>query len=186
MKDTKERLIAAGEKLFARAGVRQVTIRELNEEAGQRNASALHYHFGSRDGLLRAIVAKHQTVVDAERARRLELLFGPTVPDLIALVVAPLAEQLRSPSGRDYLRIVPHLLDLEGAVPPALDATMQLLTERLDLPPDIRRERLRSMLLAAFTLLADRAGAKKATLSHDRFVANLVDMATGMLLGAAP
>lgn len=182
MKDTKDLLITAGEKLFARAGVRRVTVRELNEEAGQRNASALHYHFGSRDGLLRAIVAKHQVVVDADRARRLELLDQPTVPDLIALVIAPLAEQLRSPSGRDYLRIVPQLLDLEAATPPALAATMEMLTERLDFAPDIRRERLRSMLLSAFTLLADRAGTKKPALSHDRFVANLVDMATGMLL----
>jgi AcrR family transcriptional regulator len=56
MKDTKERLLAAGEKLFARDGVHRVTVRELNEVAGQRNASALHYHFGSREGLLRAIV----------------------------------------------------------------------------------------------------------------------------------
>lgn len=182
MKDTKERLLAAGEKLFARHGVHRVTVRELNELAGQRNASALHYHFGSRDGLLRAIVERHQEVVDADRGRRLDSLTDPTVHDLVALVLAPLAEQLRSPSGRDYLRIVPQLLDVDGLAPPALARTMALLGERLGLPPELRSVRLRSMLLAAFTLLADRAGSRRPVLGHDAFVANLVAMATGMLL----
>src|SRR4051794_6204592 len=133
MKDTKERLLAAGEKLFARDGVHRVTVRELNELAGQRNASALHYHFGSREGLLRAIVERHQQVVDHDRADRLEKHTDPSVHDLVELVLAPLAEQLRSPSGRDYLRIVPQVLDMDGLGPPALSETMVLLTGRLDL-----------------------------------------------------
>jgi AcrR family transcriptional regulator len=182
MKDTKERLLAAGEKLFARDGVHRVTVRELNELAGQRNASALHYHFGSRDGLLRAIVERHQEVVDADRGRRLDALAEPTVHELVALVLAPLAEQLRSASGRDYLRIVPQLLDVDGLAPPALARTMALLEARLDLPAELRGIRLRSMLLAAFTLLADRAGARRPLLPHDAFVENLVAMAAGMLL----
>ena len=182
MKDTKERLLAAGEKLFARDGVHRVTVRELNEVAGVRNASALHYHFGSRDGLLRAIVDRHQAVVDALRRERLEKHTDPTVAELVELVLAPLAEQLRTPSGRDYLRIVPQILDLEDIGAPALNQTMVLLTDRLDLPDDLRGVRIRSMLLAASTLLADRAGQKRPVLPHDAFVDNLVAMATGMLL----
>ena len=182
MRDTKERLLAAGEKLFAREGVHRVTVRELNELAGQRNASALHYHFGSREGLLRAIVERHQHDVDADRARRLDALVRPSVRDLVWLVLAPLAEQLRSPSGRDYLRIVPQLLDLDGLAPPALRRTMALLGDQLALSPELRSVRLRSMLLAAFTLLADRAGQRRPALAHDAFVDNLVAMATGMLL----
>lgn len=182
MKDTKERLLAAGEKLFARDGVDRVTVRELNEVAGQRNASALHYHFGSRDGLLRAIVERHQEVVDADRARRLDAVVDPDIGELVALVLAPLAERLRSRSGRDYLRIVPQLLDFQLTAPPALERTMSLFEGRLDLPPDLRTVRLRSMLLATFTLLADRAGQRSPVLDHAEFVDNLVAMATGMLL----
>jgi AcrR family transcriptional regulator len=182
MKDTKERLLAAGEKLFARHGVHRVTVRELNEVAGQRNASALHYHFGGRDGLLRAIVDKHQEIVDRDRGERLKDLVDPTVRDLVELVLAPLAEQLRSPSGRDYLRIVPQILDIDGVAPPALGQTLELLGDRLDLPEDLRGVRIRSMILAGSSLLADRAAHPKRVLPHDQFVANLVDMATGMLL----
>jgi TetR/AcrR family transcriptional regulator, regulator of cefoperazone and chloramphenicol sensitivity len=175
-KDTRDRFIAAGEKLFARDGVHRVTVRELNELAGQRNASALHYHFGGREGLLRAIVEKHQTVVDADRARRLDALGpSPSRHELVGVVLAPLAERLRSPSGRDYLRIVPQLLHMDGFRPTALGRAMDQLGEHLP------AHRLRSMLLAATTLLADRAGEKRHALPHDEFVADLVAMATGML-----
>lgn len=185
MTDTKEKLVAAGERLFARDGVHRVKVKDLNELAGQRNASALHYHFGSRDGLLRAIVDKHQQVVDANRAERLTALGpDPELRELVEVVLAPLAERLRSPSGRDYLRIVPQLLDLDGVAPAALDQAMKLLGDRLaELSRELRAERQRAMLLAAFTLLADRAGRKKPALAPDVFLANLVDMATGMLRG---
>src|ERR687891_78479 len=54
---TAERLIAAAESLFATHGIDGVSLREINRAAGARNASALQYHFGDRDGLLRAVLA---------------------------------------------------------------------------------------------------------------------------------
>ena len=45
-------VIRAGEHLFARQGIHQTRVRELHELAGQRNTSALHYHFGDRDEFL--------------------------------------------------------------------------------------------------------------------------------------
>ena len=47
---TNERLLREAERLFARRGLYQVTVREITEAAGQRNVSALNYHFGSREG----------------------------------------------------------------------------------------------------------------------------------------
>lgn len=185
---TKDSLIRAGERLFARKGIHGAQVRELNELAGQRNASALHYHFGSRQGLLLAIVERHSSVVDAERARRLGALDDTAgVRDLVDVVVAPLASRLRSPAGRDYLRIVPQLLDGREGSPPALaDAFGRLVVQLGGLPVDLRSERLGAMLLAATTLLAVRAVTverrTKPRLAHDVFVANLVDMATAMLL----
>jgi AcrR family transcriptional regulator len=41
-----------GARLFARLGPAGVTTRQLHEAAGARNESALHYHFGGRDGLV--------------------------------------------------------------------------------------------------------------------------------------
>lgn len=173
--DTRDRLLRAGERLFAHHGIHGVTVRQLNAAAGVRNTSALHYHFGSRDGLVRAIVECHQAVVDADRARRLGALGeDPSVRDLVALVLEPLAAELGSPSGRDYLRIVPQLLEPGTTAPPALGRTMALLEQRLPRP-----DRILPMLLATTTLLADRAHRRGP---HDAFVADLVSMATGMLL----
>ena len=172
---TRDRLLQAAERLFAEHGVHGVTVRQLNAAAGVQNTSALHYHFGSRDGLVRAIVERHQAVVDADRASRLDALGDdPSVRDLVALVLEPLAAELGSPSGRDYLRIVPQLLEPGTAVPPALGRTMAMLEERLPRP-----DRILPMLLATTTLLADRARRRGP---HDDFVQDLVSMATGMLL----
>jgi AcrR family transcriptional regulator len=188
MSDAKDALIRAGEHLFARNGVHQTRVRELNELAGQRNASALHYHFGSRDGLLRAIYERHSRVVDADRAERLGRLNGtgsPSLHDLIEIIVGPLADHLERPSGRDYLRIVPQLFTSEVS-PPAITRAFELAREALaTMPPAIRDERLMSMLRAATALLAERASALEnggpLALDAAGFTANLIDMATGML-----
>ena len=169
----------AGEKLFARHGIHGVTVRQLNAAAGQRNTTAIHYHFGSRDGLVRAIVELHQAVVDADRMRRLESLPAePAVRDLVAVYLEPLAGELRTASGRDYLRIVPQMLERPDLLPPALGKVTAMLQERLDQP-----HRLRPMILATTTLLADRA---RRPGPHEEFVADLVSMATGMLLAPSP
>lgn len=54
-KDTKEKLIDAGEKLFALKGLAGVSIRELSQEAGA-NSALISYHFGSKEGLYAAVL----------------------------------------------------------------------------------------------------------------------------------
>jgi len=192
MADAKAALIRAGEHLFAREGVHQTRLRDLNEMAGQRNASALHYHFGSREGLLRAIFERHSATIDADRTSRLAAL-GADAPirDIVAVILAPMADHLVLADGRDYLRILPqHLI---GEVePPAVVKAFDLARQDLDrrgLPKTLRDERLISMLRAATTLLAERARAiedgESLTLDAEAFTANLIDMATAMLTAPA-
>ncbi|ABE39224.1 CerR family C-terminal domain-containing protein [Rhodopseudomonas pseudopalustris] len=52
---TRERLIEAGLKLFAELGMDGVRTRALAEVAGV-NQSAIPYHFGSKDGVYRAVI----------------------------------------------------------------------------------------------------------------------------------
>ena len=59
--DTRERLVDAGRTLFSRQGVYSTPLKAVVEAAGQRNPSALHYHFGSRAGLLNAILDSHNS-----------------------------------------------------------------------------------------------------------------------------
>ena len=73
-RSTKDRLLDAAQRLFARDGVHGARIRDINALAGQRNPSALHYHFGSREALLEAILARYQRDVDINVAAALDRL----------------------------------------------------------------------------------------------------------------
>lgn len=56
---TRDKLLDAAARLFAERGIDNVSIREIVRTAGQHNASAVHYHFGSRGEVLRAVLARH-------------------------------------------------------------------------------------------------------------------------------
>ena len=49
------RLVWAAERLFALHGIDGVSLRQVATEAGSNNNSAVHYHFGSKKGLIEAI-----------------------------------------------------------------------------------------------------------------------------------
>ena len=63
----KYKLIMAAIKLFGQKGVDAVSLREINREAGAKNNAALHYHFGTKYGLIEAVVHYIQAAFDEER-----------------------------------------------------------------------------------------------------------------------
>ena len=102
----REALVAVAERLFAERGVDAVTVRVVVKAAGQRNSSAVQYHFGNKAGLLQAILEPHQARLDARRAEMLdELGERPGLEALIEALIRPLASLLDSESGRHYIRI---------------------------------------------------------------------------------
>ena len=197
--DTKERLLCAGERLFAEQGIHRVRVRDLNELAGQRNSSALHYHFGSRMGLVEAILTRHEAVVDARLSQRLDELEAQPEPasirSLVDAIVRPLSDELEDQSGRDFLRIVPQVLPTlsrnlrSGRVEPMTQQTgrlLDLLDHRLAaLPVPVRRERLIAYALVLTGILADRAvqieSRRPMVLDGEQFVAHLLDIITAAL-----
>jgi AcrR family transcriptional regulator len=80
--DTRGRIIAAAENLFAEGGEDATSLRAITRAAGV-NVAAVHYHFGGRDELLRAVLDRKLGPLNA---RRLDLLdeavaaHGGTVP----------------------------------------------------------------------------------------------------------
>ena len=113
--ETRARLIRAGERLFAEHGIEVVSLREITRAAGQRNATALQYHFEDRRGLVRAILAKHNRDVEAERhgmLDELEARSGVGARDWVQTLVLPAAAKLADrDGGRDYLRIMAELMN---------------------------------------------------------------------------
>src|SRR5436309_1601566 len=49
--ETPDLILSVAERLFAEHGVDQVSLAQINREAGQRNRSAINYHFGSKQSL---------------------------------------------------------------------------------------------------------------------------------------
>ena len=197
--DTKQRLLRAGEQLFARDGIYRARIRDINALAGQRNSSALHYHFGSRDGLANAIMFGHQAEIDAEVERGLDALEAqggePSARAVLTAVVPPMAARLRTASGRDWARIVPQMMPMvsenlrRGAPKPTTpqsNRVLRLLRPALhDLPEILQRERLVNYSIALSALLAERAHQLSSdstpALSDKAFTANLIDTLTAIL-----
>jgi AcrR family transcriptional regulator len=64
--DTRERILDAAERLFAQHGIDAVSLREITR-AADVNIAAIHYHYGSRDGLVRAVLDR--VVVPINRMR---------------------------------------------------------------------------------------------------------------------
>lgn len=81
------------ERLYAEEGLAAVSLRRINDESGQRNKSALQYHFRSRGELVLAVVERHAAAI----ARRRAALERPAVLDTRArmrLVVVPVVDHL--------------------------------------------------------------------------------------------
>jgi AcrR family transcriptional regulator len=190
---TRERLIRAGERRFARDGVRGARLADIVRDAGQGNDSAVGYHFGSRQGLLRAIVERHVAQMDARRS------MPPPAADLRALVeaiVAPTAALLATDEGRDFLRIMEQVSDwsglgagrpnpvLEGTVLAAqLAALDALLVARVGRV--LARERAALLVTFLTAALAERARSRangtRQRLGHEKFTDHLVDLLTAAL-----
>ena len=190
---TRERLLRAAEIVFARDGIHAARVRDINKLARQRNPSALHYHFGSRLGLVEAIMLRHQDVIDAEYAEKLDALEARgdfSLRDVVEVAVRPIAARLETPSGRDFLRIIPQLAHALGAslrkgAPSPVTAQsrriLRLLDERLShLPEEVRRERLVVFVLMIGNIAANRAqliaAGRTPALGTPRFVQHFIDV----------
>jgi TetR/AcrR family transcriptional regulator, regulator of cefoperazone and chloramphenicol sensitivity len=104
--DTRSRLAIAAAHLFARHGVDATPLRDVVALAGQRNASAVQYHFGGRRGLVAAVLARHaDAVVGGDDAYE-----GASVDEVVEALVRLLRPKLATEEGRDFLRIVFELM----------------------------------------------------------------------------
>lgn len=89
--DTRLRILDTAETLFARDGVDKVSLRTVTMAAGV-NVAAVHYHFGSKDELLREIFVRRMTPLIEERLRRLAGCDAASEPSMIEQIVAAYVE----------------------------------------------------------------------------------------------
>lgn len=88
----RETILDAAERLFAERGIDAVSLRTINAEAGY-SVAALHYHFATRDGLVRALLERAQPRMLEQRAAMVATLSAqerPPLEDIVAALVLPL------------------------------------------------------------------------------------------------
>ncbi|WP_165978182.1 TetR family transcriptional regulator [Actinomadura darangshiensis] len=211
--DTRARLIDVAERLFAELGIESVSLRIVGIEAGQRNNSAAQYHFGSKAGLIAAIIAARSAAVDGRRAELVAALRSadrrPGPADLVALLVLPLVETIDATSERTwYLRFLANAMDHPmldapwrpgrsrppGAPDPPDPPGLRYLRRELkrllpDLPDAEFERRMRWTSMTTFRVLADYERQRSTTAGAPpsrQVVSDLTRMLVALLTAPYP
>ena len=198
--DTRDRLLAAAEQLFAEKGVDGVSLREISRASGAKNAIALQYHFEDRAGVLRAILDKHLPDVDARRSAMLDEIDaggtdaartqGADVRGLAAALVRPFAAKLADPEGGpEFLQIYADLVNrptpLIATVAGRIDS-LERWRDRVEplLAEDAARLHRRFTAILHTLLELSRRARSGPHADNRLFTSYLVDVVTAIL--AAP
>lgn len=108
--DTKAQLKRAAQALFARHGIDAVTVQQIVAAAGQRNNAALHYHFGTKEELIRQLLIDGAEQIDNRRQEMLAAMDkagGPSsVREVLDILVTPVIELEADKRRRGYIRLV--------------------------------------------------------------------------------
>lgn len=118
--DRRETLLRTAEALFASKGIDAVSLNEINKAAGQKNTSAMHYYFGSKEKLLDAILYEEFDVIVAQMNKSLDKLEAKqyfTGRELIAAVMTPFINMLENERGHNYLNILAQILNRNADMP---------------------------------------------------------------------
>lgn len=191
---TREQLMRAAEKLFARDGIDRVSVRAIIREAGQKNESALQYHFGNREGLIEALRQERAAQVNS---LRLEML-GEAPADLtlremcLLLVKPPFLLCREDPGFRDYVGVFGQLVlassrsivaTLTQAEAADARPLARMIETRLDLPPGLFPIRLENATRYAALSVSKRArdGASFRGREAELFLNDLADTLAAIL-----
>jgi len=201
---TREHILCVAERLFAEDGIDQISLRQITQAAGQKNASAIHYHFGSKDALVDAIYDLRMGAINLRRADMFAALQSQgKTEDLYALVdavVQPLAEcLLMSDPPNYYVQFAARAMEhpryykmawKRGKAGRAFAQLFDAIEHALpDLPPEVFSQRFGMTLRQVFGELSVHhqthlSGRSRGKANTALFVSNLVDSMTAAL--AAP
>ena len=195
----RETLLNSAEELFALHGIDAVSNRAIAEHAGTANHSAVTYHFGGREGLMRALLSRGRSEMAVRRAELLGPRPGrPALREIVTGHILPWTEHLASlpvpswrarflyqvasvPSGAEALReSTAQSMRLEEILPADLP-------ELREVSPNVLSSRARILggmvmgICASYEGQLEQGEARGTWLSVGYF---LVDAAVGLL--AAP
>lgn len=162
--DARTRILLAAERLFAERGVENVSLRQIGEQAGQRNNSAVQYHFDTKKGLIQALYDLRLVPLNKHRLQMLADLADPGPADLARIYVQPLSDAVIAAEGSwAYARFLDRYLG-RGREFESFDdqhgrgsrEVSRMMTEQLSHTGEaVSEERLRMIQVLTIRTLAD-------------------------------
>jgi AcrR family transcriptional regulator len=175
--DTKEQIISVAKRLFAERGFAGTTLRNVIGEADV-NLAAVHYHFGSKEELFRAVVQRFaRPIVEQELVMLKQLQAGgrvPTVEEILTVVLKPCLEFVAQ--DKEFLLVHTQFMGRCWAEPEPLKSIVEgefaaLIEAFLDVLQRVMPEQSRSQLawkldlvIAALVRVQSEAGQPLALL----------------------
>jgi AcrR family transcriptional regulator len=189
-RSTKEEIVRAAERLFAARGLDGVSLRQISLEAGTGNHSAVHYHFGSKDQLIRAIFEYRLPHLN-ERRRILFAQHEPTdLASVVECYVLPILEQGEQ-DGSHYLSFVamlqqsadPAVFELRPAEQRGAIREYREQFDRLmsDMPAPLRAHRIAQAITFSVHASAVRERAKATGVVVPPFALHVADLLDGIV-----
>src|SRR5690348_9747177 len=102
---TRDKLLAAAERLLLTERYEDVSVRAICVAAGA-NPAAVHYHFGSKETLIAALIEDRLGPLWAEGLAAATATEPSSVPAVVDAVLAPFVELAADPMGRLHLRLL--------------------------------------------------------------------------------
>lgn len=197
--DSREQMLLAAERLIAEKGP-GVALRDIAVAAGQRNNSAVHYHFGSREGLFKAVVQYRQTPLEKQRASllaeydRMSGTEGDDMGTLLMILLYPQFSLVKDDRTCHFARFLerirrhptePHRGEALSLTWPTVNSIVGRLHELMHHPAKTRVVRLLGMASSMYGIMADYEDyvVRKNPPASDCVAreAEIVAMLTGML-----
>lgn len=174
---TRTAILDAAEALFAEVGYDGCSLRELTRRAGV-NLAAVHYHFGGKDELAKAVMQRRIEPVNEQRFRQLDELTAAGAPlpptAILRALLEPALALASDPNGPGACAMFGRLVAeqppflrpwLAAQIRPVIGRFAAALSEALpQLPPDEILWRLHFVV-----------GAMAHTMQHAHLLAELSD-----------
>jgi AcrR family transcriptional regulator len=207
-RDTKTRILDAAEALLVEHGAERMSLRQITARADV-NLAAVNYHFGGRQALIHAVVARHLDPLHAHRLQALDECErqggAPDCAQVLAALFAPALHRSRAHPG--FLRFLGRIYtDGDPDIASFLHDRYEAVNARFSaafaaalplLPPEELKLRLQFVLKAVAGVIAGidlpnllieigQQRPRGSALSDADLLARLTAMMTGALTAPVP
>ncbi len=187
---TKEQIVRVAERLFAARGLDGVSLRQIGGAAGNGNNSAVQYHFGSKQQLIKAIFEYRVPQLDDRRRLLTERQCPSDLRSLVECYVLPILEQGEQ-EGSNFLSFVAMLQQHGGwevfdDVPVQYLHRTQVFREQVSqllphIPDAVRNHRINQAMTFSVHAASDRERIRDNGGSVLPFAVHVTDLLDGLV-----